>query len=198
MSSSPLLADIQGLVDSANNTLPAGVVMPAAISATAAAEPVSATSGTPTTHIFLNALGIEVGMVGRVIPGISYTRYLFHRVFITGFGGLVADPDGVETFVSISGYRMLNDFIYAGIGFSAIFDKGRSVYIGVANPSIGLMARITPEISFYAEGTAWIFKIRTNNSVMTVPDDNILTFKVGVKYFFSWEDPLPDMNEIIK
>jgi hypothetical protein len=91
---------------------------------------------------------------------------------------------------------MLNDFIYAGIGFSAIFDKGQSVYIGVANPSIGLMARITPEISFYTECTAWIFKIRTNTSVTTLPDDNILTFKAGVKYFFSWEDPFPDINEM--
>src|ERR1035437_743359 len=202
--SSSLWAATNGLMQSADNTAPGNVTINAA-EATAAA-PVSATSGTPSTHIYLNALGIEIAMSGRIIPGISYSRYFSPYFFVTLFGDAVVDHDGVESLLAINGFRMFNDFIYAGLGFGTIFDKGKSVLIGLANPAAGLMVRITPAITFYAEATAWFFKIRTNSNVVTFPDSNVVTlldsnpliFKAGIKYYFSWLDPIPDIGDMIR
>lgn len=190
-----MAANIHGFMDAANNPEPINVTITTSEAVTDTAVSVYTP---PSPQIYRNALGIEISMPGRIIPGISYSRYLSRDIFATIFGGLIADPDGTEVFASINGYKMINDFFYAGLGFSTIFDKGRSVLIGIANPSAGLMARITPEITFYVEATAWLFKVRTNSHIETLPDNTLLIFKAGVKYYFSWADPLPDINDMVK
>lgn len=179
-------ADVYGLESAGENTAPENVTSTPSEQAAVRSLP----------QVYLNAIGIEIAMPGRIIPGISYSRYLSRDLFLTVFGGLIADQAGVEVFTSINAHKMFYDFVYAGLGFSAIFDRENSALIGLANPSLGLMAMISPEITFYAEATAWIFKLRTNPGTQTLNDNTTLVFKAGVKYYFSWLDPLPDLKEM--
>jgi hypothetical protein len=182
----PAMADIHGLVDST----------PGNVTITAAQAVTPESSAVPLKG-HLNSLGIDASMTGRVIPGISYSRDLSSDVFATLFAGAVADADGAELFVSFNAYKMFNEFIYAGLGFSSIFDNGNSVLIGVANPSVGLMSKVTPDIALFAEATGLLFKVRTNNDFETLPDSTILIFKIGAKYYFRWGDPLEDLKKEI-
>ncbi len=170
----------------------------AADAADTAAGPAANTYTAAASLMYWNALGIELVIPGRSIPGISYTRFIRPDIFATAFAGLITDRDGVEALVSINGYKMFNEFFYAGLGFGTIFDRGRTILIGIANPSVGLMARITQEITIYAEGTAWLLKVNTNNNMDELTGNTLLVFKAGVKYNFKWSDPLPDINDMIR
>jgi hypothetical protein len=178
------------------DNIAAGQGSPDAVTFTASAVPVSPASA-PAPY-FRNAAGLEIYMPGYVIPGISYSRYIYPDFFATVFIGLLKDSDGFDPLVSINGYKMIGDYFYAGLGIGAIIDPGDSMLISLANPTIGLMAGITPEIKFYVETTTWLFKFTTNSDwdASILSTDTIIIFKAGVKYYFSWADPLPNIRDM--
>jgi uncharacterized protein YdeI (BOF family) len=187
---SAALAAENGVIQSGDNPASGGV--------NTAAGPAPNTYTAQAKLLYRNALGIELVMPGRIIPGISYSRFIFPDVFATVYTGLAADPDGAEVLISLNGYKLFNEFFYAGLGIGSIFDKGMTVLTGVLNPSAGLMARITPEITLYTEGTAWLLRLNTNNNVGVLAGNTVLIFKAGVKYNFSWLDPFPDIKDMTK
>ena len=164
----------------------------------ARAAPENEEKPAPLPLFYRNSIGIEVAMPGRVVPGLIYTRYITDDIFASGFGGVINPSTGAEVLLALNVYKMINEFLYLGIGAGYYFEDGRAVFVGIANPSAGFMSRITPELTLFAEGTAWFIRADINNSVDPMSGSAMLIYKLGIKYNFSWADPLPDITDRIK
>lgn len=133
-----------------------------------------------------NAIGIEIGMISKVIPGISYTRVLNKDIACSVFAGAIYDPDGVMGLVQANAYYLFNEFIYAGLGISWAMDEDSSMIFGFANPTLGLTSSITDNIKFYIETTVLLFAYSTKQDLESSIGINnpVPILKLGLKYYY--------------
>jgi hypothetical protein len=133
-----------------------------------------------------NALGIEIGMVSKVIPGLSYSRIFNPNISFTVFAGGILFGNSGMALVQFNGYYLFNDFLYVGLGVSGALDEDGSIILGFGNPSVGLMSAITDNIKIYIETTVLIFTY----TVKADPDTDIglnnpvPILKFGLKYYY--------------
>jgi hypothetical protein len=145
----------------------------------------TATNITPTTQ-YANAIGIDVGMIGRALPGISYTRTVDKALSYSFFLGAMYDADIYMVLLEVNAYYLINEYFYVGLGASAALDEDGSAIFGVANPTIGMISSVTDNIKFYVETTVLIFSYRTKDDL----DSHIVIgspspiFKTGIRYYF--------------
>ena len=145
----------------------------------------TATNMSPTTQ-YTNAIGIDVGMIGRALPGISYTRTVDKALSYSFFLGAMYDADISMVLLEANAYYLLNEYFYVGLGVSAALDEDGSAVFGVANPSVGMISAVTDNIKFYVETTVLIFSYRTKADL----DSHIVIgspspiFKTGIRYYF--------------
>ena len=173
----------------------AAVLLPAFIAAEGAAAntvttpaPLSLTQAAAAAAplVLYNALGIDIGMVGRVIPGVSYTRVVDTHASWSVFAGAIYDGDIFMVLLQANAYYLLNEYIYVGLGVSGTLDEDHTAMFGIANPSIGLLSSVTDNIKFYVETTVLIFTYRTkNDSDQSITTNNPLpVLKMGLRYYF--------------
>ncbi len=133
-----------------------------------------------------NALGIEIGMVSKVIPGLSYSRIINPNISFTVFAGGIFFGKSGMALVQFNAYYLFNDFLYAGLGVSGAVDEDSSIILGFGNPSIGLISAVTDNIKIYIETTVLIFTYTAKPD----PDSDVSLnnpvpiLKLGVKYYY--------------
>ena len=133
-----------------------------------------------------NALGIEIGMVSKVIPGISYSRVFNPSMSFTVFAGGILFGNSGMALVQFNGYYLFNDFLYAGLGVSGAVDQNGSIILGFGNPSVGLISAITDNIKMYIETTVLIFTYtaKANPKSEIGLNNPVPILKLGVKYYY--------------
>jgi len=161
--------------DVAANVVTTPVPLSLTQSAVAAAPPV-----------LYNALGVDAGMISKVIPGVSYTRVIDPHVSWTVFAGALYDGDALMLLLQANAYYLLNEYIYVGLGVSGSLDEDHTVMFGFANPALGLLSAITDNIKFYVETNLLIFTYRKkldSDPGITV-NNPIPILKFGLRYYF--------------
>jgi hypothetical protein len=165
-----LFSSFIAAVDVSSNTLTSAV--PAAVTLSAA----------PSN----NAIGIYMAVIGRAIPGISYTRVVDAHSYWSVFGGAIYAKDVFIFLLEADAYYLLNDYFYAGLGLSGTRDEDGSFIFGLANPSAGLTSFLSENINFYIETTVLILTYRSKAGIdSNISVDNpVPILKLGVNYFF--------------
>ena len=155
---------------------------------TASAEPVTFTAlaSDRKPAVPLCAIGIDALFIGRVFPGISYTKVIDTNASYSIFAGAISDSKVFLLAVDVSAYYLINEYLYIGVGANAFLDENGYAVFGIANPAIGLISAVTDNISFYLESNLIIFTYRTKTGLSShlVTDDPTPAFKMGVRYFF--------------
>jgi hypothetical protein len=125
-------------------------------------------------------------MPGRAIPGFSYTRYLKRNIFTSFFLGSLYEDHSLVCLAQAGGFMMINEFFYAGLGFSGSVDEDGATLFGIGNPSFGITARITEEIRAFFETDILLLRFSTNKNTGsdTIRIGSIMILKAGVKYFW--------------
>ncbi len=135
---------------------------------------------------YKNSIGIDVGIPGRIIPGISYSRVVDKNVFTTVFAGIMYDGDIFMALIMANGCYMFTENFYAGLGFSAALDEDASMLFGIGNPTVGLTSEIFPQFKFFIETTVLLFKFTnkpdTDSGLIT--NDPLPIMRAGVRYSF--------------
>ena len=138
------------------------------------------------TPHYTQAVGIDVGLAGRAIPGISYSRVITKNTRASIFLGAIYTSDGIAALSELNVYYDLNEYFYAGIGMNAAVDNDKTVILGFFNPTIGLKSDIISDYKLFIEGTLVFFSYQSQADV----DDGMLLsapfiiYKMGVRYYF--------------
>jgi hypothetical protein len=156
-----------------------GVVSPV----TQTASPTPSPEATP--H-YTQAIGIDVGLAGVAIPGISYMRMITKNTRASIFLGGLYTKDGIAALSEINVFYDLNQYFYAGIGVNALYDYDGTLTMGFFNPTIGLKSDIISDYKLFIEATLVFFSYQSqvdvdDGMVLSAPT---LLYKMGVRYYF--------------
>jgi len=157
----------------------AGAAQAAAVTQTAYPSP------TATPH-YTQAIGIDVGLANRAIPGISYTRLLTRESRISLFAGGIYTNGGAVGLTELNIYYNLNEFFYAGIGVNAALDENNTYVIGFFNPTVGLKSDIISDYKLFIEGTLVFFSYQSqpDAAASLSAAAPFIIYKMGIKYFY--------------
>ena len=140
----------------------------------------------PASEIFVNSVGFEVGIPGRVIPGISYTRYFFKSVFVSMFGGAMYDGASLAGLAQASGFYRFGNYLYAGLGVAMLLDEDGSVLCSFCNPSVGMTADITDRLRLFVQVDVMVlnFASSANTASADLASNPFPIFKSGIRYAY--------------
>jgi hypothetical protein len=153
----------------------------------AAVAPASAEYVTPIAlPNYRNAIGIEIGLLNKTVPGISYTREFGDDNFGSVFIGAVYDGTTFAGNFSVNGYHMFGDYFYAGLGFSAMTTDNGSVLLGIGNPSVGLISELFLNLKLFIETDVLLMvsPAQQNNNTGDITSGTMLLFRMGLKYYY--------------
>ena len=159
-----------------------------AASASASAVTVSASdeASNPGRSDYNAAVGLEASLPGRAIPGVSYTQFFRKNIFATGFLGAVCDGRIFAGIIQANGYYMLNDYFYAGLGFSAALDDDHSVIVGIGNPSLGVVSALYEDFKMFFETDLLLMRFSTNHdgSSGSMSTGLLAVLRAGIRYYY--------------
>jgi hypothetical protein len=157
----------------------AGIQAPVTQTASSAPSPVA------TPH-YTQAIGIDIGLAGVAIPGISYMRLITKNTRASIFLGGLYTKDGIAALSEINAFYDINEYFYAGIGINALYDEDATLTMGFFNPTIGLKSDIISDYKLFIEATLVFFSYQSHvdvddGMVLSAPT---LIYKMGVRYYF--------------
>lgn len=138
------------------------------------------------TPHYTQAIGIDVGLAGVAIPGISYMRLITRNTRASIFLGGLYTTDGIAALSEINVFYDLNEYFYAGIGVNALYDNDATLTMGFFNPTIGLKSDIISDYKLFIEATLVFFSYQSqvdvdDGMVLSAPS---LIYKMGIRYYF--------------
>lgn len=135
---------------------------------------------------YTQAIGIDVGLANKAIPGISYSRIITKNTRASIFLGGIYTSDGFVGLAELNAYYNLNEFFYVGLGMSAALDDDNTFLLGFFNPSVGLKSDIITDYKLFIEATLVFFTYQSQPDEDAGPNafSPFLIYKTGVRYFF--------------
>jgi hypothetical protein len=136
---------------------------------------------------YTQAIGIDIGLDTRAIPGITYNRVITRNNRASIFVGAVYLPDGdIVGLTELNFYYDFHEYFYAGIGVNAALNDNRTILVGFLNPIFGMRSKITDDTLLFIESTAVFFSYSSNPAAENYfkAGNPYLIYKLGVRRFF--------------